>query len=596
LALKTIFTFSLLFLISITVQAQQTINQDSLNRIIIIKESTRINNNFRDSFTIAVGNPLVIKQGTTLFKADSIYISNKVANKYMEAFGKVYINESDSVITTASYLKYFSDKRFAILQKNVNIKSAGGTFSSEAVEYDLNTKMATYKNGAKIISKKSVLTSKTGQYYSNSKDALFTGKVVLKGSNYDVYSDTLYYNTNTEVANFVTYTKVYNIKKKQTIETTRGFYDMKKGIASFTERTVYKEKDRTAQADQMDFNETTKQYKLHGKASIVDSTREVYGEDIDIDDVAKIYHLKGKASIIDKEKKETYRGEIIDLDSKNERYHIEGNGLYKNEKEGFVITGNYLDGDGKTGRSLATGKPVAIIKQENDSIFIAADTLYSGKLIQNTKIVTDSITKITVVDTLTKADKEKDSARRYFEGFHHVRIFSDSVQAVCDSLYYSDIDSVFRLYQNPIVWNDKNQVTGDTMYLFTENKKAKRIEVFEKGFVINLVDPKFYNQIRASKLTGYFTDGNLDSLFAKGNAEIIFYIQDEEKGFVGVDKSSASIIVSYFKDKEIYKIKWLNKYNALTTPMKEVNHEAMRLKGFNLQLNRRPKSKLELFF
>ena len=64
---------------------------------------------------------------------------------------------------------------------------------------------------------------------------------------------------------------------------------------------------------------------------------------------------------------------------------------------------------------------------------------------------------------------------RYFQCYHHVRIFSDSLQAVCDSLFYSARDSVFRLFTQPILWASNSQVTGDTIYLYTKNKKADRM-------------------------------------------------------------------------------------------------------------------------
>lgn len=41
---------------------------------------------------------------------------------------------------------------------------------------------------------------------------------------------------------------------------------------------------------------------------------------------------------------------------------------------------------------------------------------------------------------------------------HHVRLFSDSLQAVCDSLSYAQSDSVFRLYRNPILWSKTQQI------------------------------------------------------------------------------------------------------------------------------------------
>jgi lipopolysaccharide export system protein LptA len=580
-------------------------NVDSAKRSIKILDNERMYINQKDSFRYIVGH-VVLKQENTLFKADSVYYSEK--GRYLEAFGRVYINESDSVITTARYLKYYIDTRIAELKNDVFIKTKTGNFSGSAVMYDMSSKMASYNTASRIAARKSVLTSRAGQYYTTTKDAIFTDKVVLKDPDYDIYTDTLFFNTTTEVANFVTYTKVINKKRKQTIETTRGFYDMRKGVASFTERTI-----------------------------IRDSSRIVAGEQLNFDDKAKTVNITN-GYILDTAKGQYVSGLRIAIDDKNKYMQIEGNGIYKDSIEGFAITGNYIFSDDKTGRSMATGKPVAIIKQDNDSIYIAADTLYSGRVVNNKKIVTDSIIKMTTVDSLKgtgvplsdsamaigKNDTVKtvvtqrprnrrnsrpvvtdslandntpaDSAKRYFEGFHHVRIFSDSVQAVCDSVYYSTVDSVFRLYQQPVVWNNENQITGDTMYLFTKNKKTDRVEVFENAFVVNRVQKQFYNQIKGNRIDGYFVNGEMDSLRARGSAEIIFYIQDEDSAFVGVDKSLADLIYAYFQNREIYKIKWVNKYEARTTPMKEANHNSLRLRGFSWQEARRPKSKFELFF
>jgi lipopolysaccharide transport protein LptA len=585
---------------SVQVSAPAVQNVDSARRSIKILHYDRIYTNQKDSFKYIVGR-VEIEQENTLFKADSVYISEKLPGRYLEAFGRVYINESDSVITTARYLKYFPDTKIANLKNDVQIKNKNGNFSGSEIIYDLNTKIASYNTPSRITSRKSVLTSRSGQYYSTSKDALFTDKVVLKDPEYDIYTDTLFFNTSTEIANFVTYTKVVNKKRKQTIETTRGFYDMRKGIASFSERTRIRDSSRTIEGDVVNFNDKDKTLNIE------------------------------RGFILDTAKGQYVSGLRIAIDDKNKYMQIEGNGIFKDTIEGFVITGNYIFADNKTGRSLATGKPVAIIRQDNDSIYIAADTLYSGRIVNKVKKVTDSINKVTVLDTLkslgkatadttgktpalsktknikkpaagrdtlVQDDTPADSSKRYFEGFHHVRIFSDSVQAVCDSMYYSTVDSVFRLFQQPVVWNGngENQITGDTMLLFTKNKKTDRVEVYENGFVVNRVQKRFYNQIRGTRIDGYFINGEIDSLRARGSAEIIFYIQDEDSAFVGVDKSQADVIYAYFNNREIVKIKWLNKYEAVTTPMKEADHNALRLRGFSWQEKRRPRSRLELFF
>lgn len=91
----------------------------------------------------------------------------------------------------------------------------------------------------------------------------------------------------------------------------------------------------------------------------------------------------------------------------------------------------------------------------------------------------DTINKTTAVNT-----SARDTSVRYFLAFHHVRIFNDSLQAISDSLHYSTIDSTFKLFGEPIVWNGESQVTGDTIYMYTENKKRNG-SIRNNGMIIN---------------------------------------------------------------------------------------------------------------
>src|SRR5262249_33444206 len=151
--------------------------------------------------------------------------------------------------------------------------------------------------------------------------------------------------------------------------------------------------------------------------------------------------------------------------------------------------------DKKTNSLLATQKPLMIIKQDQDSIYVRADTLFSGQIPDSVLNKRDSSSVDTVRGIRTVSTQpSSDSSKRYLQGFHHVRIFSDSLQAVADSLYYSGIDSIFRLFTNPIAWASGYQITGDTMFLYTKNKKPDHLYVFENGLVVGKSGENMYNQ------------------------------------------------------------------------------------------------------
>ena len=167
----------------------------------------------------------------------------------------------------------------------------------------------------------------------------------------------------------------------------------------------------------------------------------------------------------------------------------QGSVIYKSKDTAgaYTILANNVKSNNKTGAVLATQKPLMIIKQDRDSIYITGDTLYSGKLTELEKYrKVPDISADTIYSVRNKVINLKDSnTNRYFEAYFNVKIFSDSMQATGDSLFYSFRDSTFRLFKDPIVWAQQNQITGDTIYLYTENKKPHRFYVFENALAIN---------------------------------------------------------------------------------------------------------------
>jgi hypothetical protein len=56
-------------------------------------------------------------------------------------------------------------------------------------------------------------------------------------------------------------------------------------------------------------------------------------------------------------------------------------------------------------------------------------------------------------------------------------------------------------------------------------------------------------------MDGYLTDGSIDSVRARGNAECIYYIQNEDSSFTGINQTASDIIDIYFAPDSTEKIK-----------------------------------------
>ena len=506
-----------------------------------------------------------VKQGNTLFYADSAII-NPVLNT-LESFGNVHINDADSIHIYAQYLRYMGIDKKALLTKKVRLTDKKSTLTTENLTYDVNLKLATYLYGGKVVNKKTTLTSTEGNYYGDTKDIYFYKNVLLVQPDGTIKTDSLQYNTTTEVSTFI------KDKKGLTINTREGFYDIKKKIANLYKRSI-----------------------------IEDSTFSITADEIAIDSLNGLSEFRGNA---------VYRS--------------------KDKEQGFDMIANNIKTNNKRSTIMATQIPLLIIKQGNDSIFITADTLFSGRVIDLLKTkkipnvrpvpVDTSIKKLVLKDTIkiatSKPNLKKggpknavdtvklnaaatpplDSTLKYFEAYKNVKIFSDSLQAVGDSLFFSGQDSVFRLFDNPILWAQENQISGDTIYLFLKNKKPERLYVFENGLSISKVDSSnYFNQVRGNSINALFdSTGQVHFLTARGSAENIYYAQDEQKRFVGVNKNSSDLIEISFLEGKPKRVKFINNLEGGLLPMRgKTNHDELKLKSFNWQDKIRPKSKFDI--
>ena len=527
------FLFLLILLSHSQLILAQSPVKDSSNKIEIISgNSTRfITLDDSTSLRTLAGNAKV-RQGKTILSGDSIVINSRT--QIAEVFGNVHINDADTVNTYANYLRYLGKERIAYLKRNVKLSDGKGTLLTDDLTYDLANSIATYKGGGKVINGTTVLTSTDAIYYADTKDVYFKKYVHLVDPKYDIKADSLRYNTLFKIATLISPTLV-KTKEGKIIRSKNGTYNLQTGEANFFDRTIISDSASSAIADNIFFDEKTGIGILEGRAKFVDSINHV------------------------------------------------------------IAIGNRIETNQKTASFLATQKPVVIIVKDKDSTYIAADTLFSGlrKYDSTTK---RNYTKVDTVNNKQIYSKTPQDSIRYVIGYNNVRIFNDSAQAVSDSMYYSTEDSVFRMFRSPVFWKEKNQVKGDTMYLFTQNQKPKRLYVFNNAILINQQNPAMYNQAGGRTLNAYFNNGQIDYSRIKGSpSETIFYPQDQDSAFIGMNRSSGDVVDVYFAKQEVQKIKFVNNVDGTLYPIKQIPGEKKYIKNFKWEDKRMPKNKLELF-
>lgn len=484
-----------------------------------------------------------LRQGETMMYCDSAYLYSETNN--VEAFGNVYIIQADGTQASSDYLRYTGNTKVAFLQGNVNLTDGEDNLWSNEIEYNLNTKTGVYSTGGTLQSDLTTVTSNRGVYNLRSKDARFIEEVLVYDPEYTVVSDDMGYNTETKIVTFFAPSIVTS--DSSILRTTCGSYESIPQKAYFPCRSSVQTTEQYLEADTMDYNKSS---------GLGYATGNVVG----IDTVQDLTIYSGKAFL-------------------NE---------YK-----------------KT--TLAIIKPV--IKKMNgdeDSLFIRADTFLTGPVvpvrdsIKVKRIVGEGKKKkeieVTIADTVINEDT---SSARYFIGYHNVRIFSDSMQGVCDSIAYSQKDSIMRMIYDPVVWSRRSQITGDTIMLYiTDSNKIEKLFVPDKAFVASRSGPDradLFDQIQGKTLTGYFEENELNEVEVKPNAEIIFYSKDDNDAYLGVNEASAARLKVRFREQELWTITLEQDMKNKLTPLDKADLGNMKLNRFEWQEKRRPKTLGELF-
>jgi lipopolysaccharide export system protein LptA len=492
-----------------------------------------------------IGN-VSLKQGDSYMYCDSAYVD--VTKNNFEAFSNVRIVQPGGTQVESDYLRYVGNTKKAYLRGNVTLTDGKSTLWAEELDYDLTSKIGVYTQGGTLQSETTTLSSNTGNYNVRSKDARFTGDVLVTDPEYNVVSEDLGYNTETKLVRFFGPSIVNNDKSE--LRTSSGTWDAKNEIAHFITRSSIQNAAQYIESDKMDYNRKT-------------------GFGVAV-------------------------GNVIAIDT----------------GQHTTLYCGYVQYNEITRHLLATDRPVMKQMNNQDSLFIRADTFYAAPVpkakdttkapvskTETKKLVGKNVTEtiqVTTIDTLSSDS----TGPRYFIGYHHVLVFSDSLQARCDSISYSQADSTMRLMYDPIAWSRTSQITGDTILLYMESSKLKKLYVPNNAFIVSQSGPPkalLFDQTQGKTLTAYFENNAIQQMIVQPAAEAIYYSKDDDGAYIGVNQAQSERMKVYFETEQVSRIVFEQEVKQTMTPMQQVNIPATKLGRFQWHAEKRPKSVQELF-
>jgi lipopolysaccharide export system protein LptA len=404
-------------------------------------------------------------------------------------------------------------------------------------------------------------------YKGKSEMALAKGNVELVDKETHLYTDTINYDVKNKIARYDDRGRMTNAEN--TLTSIIGIYYVSESLFHFKDSVKIVNPQYIMTADTMDYNTNTEISYFTGPTELKGDSIYLYCEKGWYDtknDVTTIW----ENAVIDN-KKQIIHGDSLFFDNVSGFGQSFRNVVIQDTTNNLIIEGEYAWYYKEPEKFLVTDKAVFIQISKKDSLFLHADT----------------ITSITVTDTSS-------ANYRLMKAYHGCRIYSKGFQSKCDSLSYSFQDSVIRLYTSPVIWSEENQLTADSMAVFTKNRQTDRLELYASAFVASQIDTIRFNQIKGRSLTGYFEKNELYKIDIKGNGESIYYLLDGEN-IAGINQSKCVNIEVFIVDGKISEIYEYQDPDGNIDPPEPKIPKELRLTGFSWLGSLRPKDKNDIF-
>lgn len=515
-------------------------------------------------FQILSGDVQFRHEGADLF-CDSAHLYQATNSLY--AFGNVHLEQGDSLFLYGAWLFYEGFSKVAKVREKVRLENGGVTLFTDSLNYDRISNVSYFFNGGLLVDSVNEMASQYGQYSSDTKLAEFRHDVKLTNPNFVLTTRKLNYNTVTKVADIVSPTNI--VSDSGYIVTSQGWYNTITEESKLFNRSYAVNERKRLVADTLYYNSAKKLGEGFGNILFVDSVRQVtmkgdYGYSDEIKDSA---FVTKNALFIDHSSEDTL--------------HLHADTLITYNFTVFGTPKEIVDSLNKLKKELK--KDSLPLK---DSLKIVPVKL--NALTDSLNTVPDSVKALSLLKPQVKvAPPVKDSIKivpdsvfRAVKAFAGVRFYRNDIQGICDTLFYTDRDSVMHLLNLPVIWSEKQQLSGENMKMFTKNSKPDVLHVMKSAIAVSYEVDSLYNQFAGKEIKAYFDSTEVIRVELSGNVEAAFIPRDDKNEIMGFNKMEGSSMTIFRKDGKMEKLILWPQPKGKFYPLEMLAPDAKYLKTF----------------
>ena len=586
-----------------------------------------------------VVGPARFLHNDTYLLCDTAYWN--VETNIIDAWGNVSILQEETVLTSDKLI-YLVDEDLAQFRGSmVELTDKDhNTLRTRHLDYNTKDSVAVFMNGASMRDKDGqIIESRNGSYDSKISTFVFENDVNMFTDSVFLVTRKLVYESDLDLATFGRGTNAW--KEDNMLSSESGWYNRERELFLFNDNVHVMSVDQEGWCDSLYFNRMSTEVEMLGNAQITDTTRNVFalaGRLEYVDSISRVTLTREPAVITQTETEDggvdtVYLGAdkllyytmkmcdiapslIKDAQKRLEALNTDPVGTFRKKaaeearkaaEEAARQDPNYRPqtpprASAAPGLDSLRTTMINSLAQKRE----AADTTakitmpVSGRPQMGTlrdslamvpsspKDSTESADTIAVVDSAAIVPPDTTKVG-FLEALGKVKIYRKDMQVVCDSLTYTDLDSLARLFKEPIVYQEiVRQYRADSISLVVNNSTLEKASLMSNAFITIQEDTSHYNQIKGTEMMAYFDEkGGLKRFDVLGGASALFFLE-ENGALATVNKTDSKMMSATFKNGEIQRIYYFEEAKNDGYPVVQLGSEDHKLKGYTWDPERRP--------
>lgn len=485
------------------------------------------------------------------------------------AIGCLPLSAQEKIYFQADLMQYDEDVMPGVEQYTGHVTFRSGEtvgYCERADHHRAENLLHAYGNPVKVHVNDSVtLYGKEIIYDGNARLVTIYYDVLLTDKTATLTTDSMTYDMNAHMGYYICGGKMTS--EKNVLTSQKGYYYTDSKLAQVSDNVRFHNETYTGDCESSAFNTQSEILFFTSRTHLYSSENEAFTDDGWYDTHEDIILLVGNAIL------------------HNQDQHISGDSLYfdNNIKYGqgwnnvrlidsvknIIVDGNYLEYLDRD-FAISTDSCMLTLINEGDSLFLHSDTL---------RVLFDT----------AQSPKE-------IYAYNHAKFFRNDMQGACDSMVYIVEDSIVTMLYNPVVWSGENQLTADTIRFHIVDSVNIDVFLLRNAFIASsLFRETEFNQIKGLSITGKIKDRELYRVDVIGNAECLYFIQEQDSSLIGINTAMTSEMTIFIQDEEIQSIRFYNAPDGILHPDDDLAADDRRLKDFTWLNTYRPKKVADIF-